>query len=158
MEELDKALGYPISIPVAKPEPQKVYIIVSGEYSDFGINAVFLDKKEAERAAEIANRRDPNHGPYDIQEWPIGLSFNPEIESLYFVSFYKGAVDKVTLSAGQLLTTIKTNEVGPWNVYRYQDGHYLEHRVYVYARDEEHAKKIATDLFAKFRAEQEGIT
>lgn len=158
MEERDKAFGYPISIDVT--EPKKAYIIVSGEYSDFGINAVFLDKGEAERAAEIVNRRDPNNGPYDIQEWPIGLSFNPETESLYSVTFYNGEIDNVGLVRGPLLTFLKTNVVGQWNVYKYKynDSHCCEHIIYVYARDEEHAKKIAADIFAKWKAEQEGIT
>lgn len=143
--------------PIKEPKPQKAYVIVSGEYSDFGINAVFLDKCEAERAVEIANRRDP-HNDYRIQEWPIGLSFNPETDSLYFVSFYKGAVDEVKQQSTPFLTTIETNVVSPWNVYKYKDGKYYEHRMYVYARDEEHAKKKAADIFAKWKAEQEGIT
>lgn len=154
-DELEKALNYPVKIDVS--EPKKAYIIVSGEYSDFGINAVFLNKAEAERAVEIANRRDPHQG-YSIQEWPIGLSFNPETDSLYFVSFYKGAVNEVKQCTLPYLTTMATNVVQPWNVYKYRDGKYYEHRMYIYARDEEHAKKKAADIFAKWKAEQEGIT
>jgi hypothetical protein len=39
----------------------KVYIVVSGEYSEFGINKVFLDKSKAERYIELSKNRYDNY-------------------------------------------------------------------------------------------------
>ncbi|MCP1159353.1 hypothetical protein [Bacillus infantis] len=36
----------------------KVFLIVSGEYSDFGINRVFLDREKAEKYIEVASNFD----------------------------------------------------------------------------------------------------
>lgn len=46
----------------------KIYIVTSGEYSDYSINAVFTDKAKAEAFVEIKNRGS-RWSSCDIEEW-----------------------------------------------------------------------------------------
>lgn len=133
---------------------QKAYVIVSGEYSDYTVNAVFLDKEEAERAAEIANRKGGCwYDDHRVLEFDIGVPCDLEKFDLY--SAYLDKEGHVThASKCSWLFSDEINKVrvftGP---YRQSD-----YRIDVYATDAEHAKKIAADIFAKWKAEQEGIT
>jgi hypothetical protein len=47
----------------------KVYIITSGEYSDYRINAVFLDHEKALLYVERANGDNDRWQEYGIEEW-----------------------------------------------------------------------------------------
>lgn len=135
-------------------KPKKAYVIVSGEYSDYTVNAVFLDKEEAERAAEIANRKGGAwYDDHRVLEFDIGVPCDLEKFDLY--SAYLDKDGHVThASKHSWLFSDELNQVhvltGP---YRKND-----YRIEVYATDEEHAKKIAADIFAKWKAEKEGIT
>ena len=136
-----------------EPEPKKAYVIVSGEYSDYTVNAVFLDKGEAERAAEIANRKGGSwYGDHRVLEFDIGVPCDLEKFDLY--SSYLDKDGHVThASKHSWLFSDETNKV------RVLTGPYRKHDccIDVYATDEEHAKKIAADIFAKWKAEKEGI-
>lgn len=143
-----------VADPVKPPEPQKAYVIVSGEYSDYTVNAVFLDKEEAERAAEIANRKGGCfYDDHRVLEFNIGVPCDLEKFDLYSAYFNKeGHVTHA--SKHSWLFSDEVNQVrvltGP-----YRNNDYC---IDVYATDEEHAKKIAADIFAKWKAEKEGIT
>lgn len=134
-------------------KPKKAYVIVSGEYSDFTVNAVFLDKKEAERTAEIANRKGGCwNDDHRVLEFDIGVPCDLEKFDLY--SAYLDKDGHVThTSKHSWLFSDELNQVhaltGPYRNHDYC--------IDVYATDEEHAKKIAADIFAKWKAEQEGI-
>lgn len=135
-------------------KPKKAYVIVSGEYSDYTVNAVFLDKEEAERAAEIANRKGGCwYNDHRVLEFDIGVPCDLEKFDLYSAYFDKDG--HVTYaSKHSWLFSDEVNEVhaltGPYRNHDYC--------IDVYATDEEHAKKIAADIFAKWKAEKEGIT
>lgn len=43
----------------------KTYVVTSGCYSDYGIDAVFVDKKEAAKFAAVKNKSD-NYTTYRI--------------------------------------------------------------------------------------------
>lgn len=47
----------------------KVYIVVSGEYSDYGINTVFSDLKSAEMYCALHN--EDTYDNYRIEEYPV---------------------------------------------------------------------------------------
>lgn len=49
----------------------KVYLVTSGSYSDYGVNAVFLDKAEAEQYAAELNKC-AGHDDADVDEWDVG--------------------------------------------------------------------------------------
>lgn len=49
----------------------KVFIVTSGEYSDYGITGVFLNKKDAEKCCRIMQGR---YDEYRIEEWPLRVA------------------------------------------------------------------------------------
>jgi hypothetical protein len=63
---------------MSKTEPTEVYIIVSGEYSDYRIDAVFLDKTAAEEY--VAQNPDAS-----IETRQIGCDMLPEGTRVYRV-------------------------------------------------------------------------
>ena len=54
-----------------------VYVVTSGEYSDYGIQAVFLDKAEAESYHADLQKSSPHDSPR-IEEWAVGRP-GPEV-------------------------------------------------------------------------------
>lgn len=54
------------------------YIVTSGEYSDYGINWVFLDKDLAEAAARRVSPNPDEYGAYRVEEYEIREAL-PEI-------------------------------------------------------------------------------
>jgi heme-degrading monooxygenase HmoA len=65
----------------------KAYLITTGEYSDFAIESVWLDREDAE--AWIAMDHDPETGyskrgryadEYVIQEWDVSSALTPPAE------------------------------------------------------------------------------
>ena len=151
---VERMLGYkPFLDPIKPPEPPKAYVVVCGEYSDYSVCAVYLNKEEAERAIEIANRKSTWANDHRILEMPIGVPCDLEKCNLYTVWFNK---DESISHASQCswIFSDETNKV------RKLTGAYRSHDycIDVYATDEDHAKKIAADIFAMWKAEQEGIT
>ncbi len=139
--------------PVKEPEPQKAYVIVCGEYSDYEVCGVFLNKEEAERAVEIANRKSTWYKDHRILEFYIGVPKNFENCRLYTVWIDKeGHVIEATMNSWMFTEDLNTVLQLTGNFRR------SEYRIRVYATDEEYAKKIASDIFAKWKAEKEGIT
>ena len=66
----------------------KVYIVTSGVYSDYHIQAVFLDETEAKAYADACNEYT------DVEEWAVGI--DPEImlklidkNKLYAIHIYE---------------------------------------------------------------------
>lgn len=112
---------------------KKIYIVTSGSYSDYGIDAVFSTKELAEifvsRFGEDMN----------IEEWDLdkGESELREGHSMYFLRISK---DKDVLDARK--------ETGSYG-FKYGTMFYKDidgnHIVHLFAKDEEHAKKIALD-------------
>lgn len=49
-----------------------VYLVTSGEYSDYRVNAAFTDREAAEAYAEWLNGPDPGHyGIADVEEYAL---------------------------------------------------------------------------------------
>ena len=61
----------------------KIYIVSSGEYSDYSINSVFTDKAKAEACVEIRNRAS-NYSVYGIEEWDADQTLPFEAYSVRF--------------------------------------------------------------------------
>lgn len=123
-----------------------VYVITSGEYSDYHICAVAIDREKAERLKKV----------YDASEW--GGASIEEYET-------DGHNDKIL--DGYQLYTVLFNE-GGIIVHTYADRDYHEGEcvymrnetcvgVVLYAKSLEAAEKIAAERRAKFLAENEGI-
>ena len=46
-----------------------IYLVTSGEYSDYHIDAVFADKEKAERFCALKNNEYNDYNEYEIEEW-----------------------------------------------------------------------------------------
>ena len=120
---------------------EKVYIIVKGEYSDFHICAVALDEKTAEKLREAYSDR------YDkaiIEEY-IPAKESEETRILYEVEFEHGGVFITTAEREDNETLMDINNDFTWLILR------------VFAKDKEHALKIAQDRRAEYLAMKEGV-
>lgn len=128
----------------------KVYVITQGSYSDYHICGVVIDRKVAEQMVDRLNRMsswysDANIEEYDTDEQESILSGNLTIYGVRLSS--KGKVIRVCKHDEFPLTyRQKFNSVEKcWN----------EFDIVVVAKDEDHAKKIAQDIFAEYKYREE---
>ena len=133
---------------------KKVYIVTSGEYSDYRINAVFSSRKLAEKYIELQTRvgywyfEVPRIEEYTLDELPI----YPKEKSHYRVSLELGTGNLLDID----LTNLDSDKVLNFTVVNRSDKA-NEIWVYCWAKDEEHAKKIAYDVRTKVLAEKENL-
>jgi hypothetical protein len=133
-----------------------VYIVTQGDYSDYHIVGVFDEahKQDAEALVERANGK----GQYDqwrIEPFPLNdlaMVARKNLTAYRMVFTTGGELE------GMFDYPIETsgNHYEPeaeW-MQRAYDGKWITR---VFARDEAHARKIAKDKWAQWKAEQEGI-
>ncbi len=138
----------------------KVYVITNGEYSSYQICAVTLDKEQAELLRiRYSDKWDEAYiEEYDTDDYKIEVS---DIHKhMYCIKFnenheiwYSNEVSPRNLTHG---------EIEDCRLYlKYADGSRKCFNysviVYVEAEDEEHAKKIAKDIYMKWLAEQNDL-
>ena len=119
----------------------RVYVITSGDYSDYCIMGVTLDKENAERYVELYNGKSEYYQA-KIEEYETD-QFGHGNRLPWFV-FKDRQSTSVDLGREPCDDVVKENAYGA--IY-----------VSVYAEDESHALKIAYDKFAQYMAEKEGI-
>ena len=120
----------------------KVYVITKGDYSEYHICAVTLDERRATNLNRLFDGK--------IEEWTLDEAVKDD--RLFVVEFPEDAPPKVRLPEYDyeyMLYGGETNRVVDW----YGDCDV----VFVLARDEGHAMKIAQDVYARWKAEKEGI-
>ena len=122
----------------------KVYVLTKGDYSDYHICAVTMDKNHAENMKKLLDGR---YKEARIEEYI--LDETKENGNLYYVEFSDDESPSIYIDEYD----------GFGNPY---DAPYVEEwndpiRVYVRSKDEEHAMKIAQDEYSKWKAKKEGI-
>lgn len=126
----------------------KVWIVTEGEYSDYHIERVFLNKDHAEAYAEV--RRTGGHHYSDdsvkVEEWVVNADRN--LTALWYVNEYRGELDAETVDESWDV---------PSDVTSVDDFFSTNLRTYVYAPSREHAIKVAAERFAQHRAMEAGI-
>lgn len=138
----------------------KVYVVTSGEYSSYMINAVCLDKKEAKKLAEFYNGEVETYDTEDNSDkvkdqYFYMITINERISYSGHCEWYfdtRCIDDCLDYYKKQPLNKIIKN-VESLGIRKYEAYYY-----FCYAKDSKHAEKIAQDAFAKYRAEQEGLT
>ena len=115
----------------------KVYVITKGVYSDYHIVGVVLDKNRAE---EIVETISTTHSKafveeYDTDSFATCLRF----EVYYIYGNWNAIVDEYNNKH--------------MNNCLYDENHFI-----VYAKDKDHAIKIAQDMRAEYLAKKKGIT
>lgn len=126
-----------------KKKDNIAYVILRGYYSDRHILAVTLDKKRAKRFEKL-------YGDSYVQEYVLDRYAQGGTSTLFKINFCKstGAVRGVWI-----------DEYG----YEFEDGYIDDYSeddgliFYVWATDEEHAKKIAFDRRAEILAKEAGV-
>lgn len=128
-----------------------IYLVTSGEYSGYGIEAAFLDRHKAE--IYIATRRSQGYyEEYWLEEWETSDDrIKGDVDTIWEYHFYTGDIDIYTAHC------IVKNEVGIYNNrIEIEKGRPAAY-VYMKNNDNAKAKKIARDMYAKYKAEKEGI-
>lgn len=138
----------------------KVYVITSGEYSDYGICAVTLDKEQAEL---LKIRYSDKYDTAYIEEYDTDnykMEADDIYKHMYRTSFNMNhEIDSCNICS---YINIKHGEVVDHTIrFKYGDGRrsYFNYNVIVFveAEDEDHAKKIAKDIYMKWLAEQNDL-
>ena len=128
----------------------KIYVITEGCYSDYHIVGVATDREMAKKIQKYINGEKWSYAEieeYDTEEWKQVVNDN---RTIYFVGESEGG----GLYAMPILYDYPERYKSANKITTDSHGR-LE--VYVLAKDEIHARKIASDLFAKYKAEKEGL-
>ena len=121
------------------------YIITKGEYSDYHICAVTLDKDKAEQLKKLFT-----------DEWNDAYIEKFEVDEHFPIDYPYFVVDKYDDRIEIKETDYFEYDYGVVRGFRNMDKE-IYYSVCVKAKDKEHAKKIALDKIAKYKAEQMGI-
>ena len=124
---------------------KRVYVVTSGEYSDFRIEGIFTTRKKAILAkALIIDSNDVEERVLDEATPPIGRGLD-----LFTVRIKKDGIHKVFKEGyitGDYISKANNKKCIPFN----WDKSMME--CYIWARDEQHARKIANERRAMILA------
>lgn len=135
----------------------KVYVITSGEYSDYCIRTVALSREKAEQICAMLNsqKRDCSDAAtieeYDTDEIQCGV--NEDVGLCYEAEFNYKTLGNIYW--GEPFYSFARNEIK-----REISGHGYEIQIVAtFPKDmpQEKARKIMKDRVAKWKAEQEGL-
>lgn len=138
----------------------KVYIITQGEYSDYGIRAVSLDKDDADRKCATLNK-NVYCGEYcEIEEYDTDdmvVDTTEEVKKRFEMSV-SAITGEITWFAELYLTFDNDNRVYFYKKYDFVSDKLIEVVATLPTSiTEEQAKKIMLDRVAKFKAERAGV-
>ena len=122
-----------------------VYVITRGEYSDYGIVAVTLEKEKAEELKKLYT-----------DEWHEAMIETYDTDDYYVENgrFYGVEIgERSAIKAIKINSVISVDDRNKVSLMHNREDYF----VYVKAKDEEHAKKIGADLVAKYKAEEQGV-
>jgi hypothetical protein len=135
-----------------------IYIVTQGEYSDYGIKAVFTDKTQAMYYCALHN--DDYYAPCFLEEWKSDVDeivTSKELGEKWYCDFsFDGKFESAKKSDSYEFLSDARPEVirHSWG---FRTGYY---RVTVYVpvgTTADKVKKIACDRLAQYRAEQMGV-
>ena len=138
----------------------KVYVITEGEYSDYHIEKVFLDKAKAEEFCALQNRKGNSYnGSWDIEEYETSDAYINSTGIVRYLYTYwidkSHAIPKTLTPSVYVVGYDKEPTVRDGNP-NYSD--FIRITFTLQSRDEEKARKILFDTYAKYKANREGIT
>lgn len=140
-------------------EKQQVYVVTSGEYSDYGINRIFLDQDLAE-AYCAAHHNDSPYGEDrpQIEVWEISDSSDIEVDAVYKALWFSYSMSNYK-SSNPIMSWEMEYNTSPFEskIDEIHDcGHYISGYIPVNKTisDREEAIKIISDTVAKYKAEK----
>lgn len=127
----------------------KIYVVTDGNYSDYHICGVATTEETANKLKDYVNRNefsDARIETYETDAWEDILNVG-------------GFYEVVRRDDGSLYVHREEYDIEECYKKRNHVKRSKWRNIYTYlvARDEDHAKKIASDLFAKYKAEKEGL-
>ena len=137
----------------------KVYVITKGEYSDYHICCVCLDRETAEKKAKMfENRYDGEYDKPEIEEYDTddaeqlevvdGETVRKDGKMLWAIDVYKDAYGRP--DHGEI-ERLEINEYSMIEAFEEYKSYYWGR---IYARTREEATKIMLDKIAKYRWEK----
>lgn len=139
-----------------------VYIITSGVYSDYSIHTVTLNKDRAELLKKMYKAKGyDNVEIEEFQEDDTGDDFAPEEKTVVPVEYYYVQISKTGRWSNYVEKKYRFEHKPPQGRFgghllnRYDTSVYIAE---IEAKDEEHAKKIAQDMYAKALAKYYELT
>jgi len=133
---------------------KKVYIVTAGEYSDYHIEAVFLDRVLAERYVDVLTREERYPEHRRVEEYDIGTSVGKRVPV-----HYVGWVEKVWIpdcDNWSLTINWEWEHEAPKRP-RVIELPFRGHMIRASCTDKALAEKAVRDRVAKYRAEKAGI-
>ena len=138
----------------------EVFIIAQGEYSDYAIRAVSLDKDDAERKCALLNSNVRCNEYCEVEEYDtddMAVDTVEEVKKKFEMSV-DGKTGEITWFSELYLTFEDYNSVGFYKEYDFiSDKHIKVVATLPTSTTEERAKKIMLDRVAKFKAERAGL-
>ena len=131
-----------------------VYVITKGDYSDYHVCAVATDKKKAKILKKAFDDKDgwreARIETYETDE------FITEIES--GLKLFDCSMKDGDLSVTTWMTDLDYIGSSDFKVRKHKERFNTStYAVYVWAKDEDHARKIAADKIAEYKAKEAGI-
>jgi hypothetical protein len=126
----------------------KIYVVTSGSYSDYHIVALYSTEEQAQKALELGDEETrieeyeldsfqiPEHPP-GHKPWLVRIEYNTSKIVLTFQEYF-----------------LERSEWSPMETFHDLEGFGPEFWVRCWARDDEHAEKIALDKYYQYKAEQ----
>lgn len=140
----------------------KVYVVTSGEYSSYGIEAIFLTREKAELYCANHNVIE-EYTWYDIEEYDTMDDSLEGADEEFCYRYYINPQYKNPYVAEP--TVMRWSEAEKdrerqreWNDTRYGRFPRSQMFVYAYKPNKSQAVKIVQDRYAKWKAEKEGLT
>lgn len=129
----------------------KIYIVTSGCYSEYGIDAVFLDKTEAEKYIAVKNEQNSWHDSYCIEEYE-SQDGKIDIGNNVIGYEYNGFVSEDRPLGRKRFIVDKTPEI----IFKSEASEDW-HKVWLEEENYELAKKILFDRITQRIAMEEGL-
>ncbi len=128
---------------------KKIYIVTTGEYSDYQIVACFSSKEKAEKYSAVKNDSE-RWSPYYVEEYDVDsadVDDNIKVRYMYRAYFRKNRVPKRIEVDYCNTTTSEAESKMSCGCYNYTVEIVLD------KKNKSKAQKIADDMLAKFKAE-----
>ena len=134
----------------------KIYMVTSGEYSDYKIHGVFSKKEKAQKFVDIMEK--PDFSDFDIEEWELD-KFDSLVEkfmkkklSIYAVIMFKdGRLENIEEEKKRYVW-IDEALSKKYNIWKTRDDE-VRIAMWVIAKDEKHAVKIVNEKRTQLIAE-----
>lgn len=125
-------------------EKQIIYIVTSGSYSDYGINAVFSTKELAQKYIDAFEKQ--SFEGFDIEEWelnPFATDLSKGRKPFNILMDIDGNVEKIESKPSYFFFNERISYINAHQAYWNNEKDLLQ--IAIFANDETHAVKIANE-------------